>query len=56
VGWLRALSQGRTVRQLADHAGYSERMMYRLLAHLYGNMQVKNRIEALLKAQDQGLI
>jgi DNA-binding CsgD family transcriptional regulator len=41
---------------LADHAGYSERMMYRLLAHLYGNMQVKNRIEALLKAQDQGLI
>jgi DNA-binding NarL/FixJ family response regulator len=56
VDWLRGLSQGLTVRQLADRAGYSERMMYRLLGYLYGNMQVKNRIEALLKAHDQGLI
>lgn len=56
VGWLRGLSQGMTVRQLADRAGYSERMMYRLLAYVYENMRVKNRTEALLKAHDRGLI
>ena len=56
LDWLRGLSQGLTVRQLAERAGYSERMMYRLLGHLYGDMHVKNRIEALLKAQGQGLI
>lgn len=56
VNWLRGLSEGLTVRQLAERAGYSERMMYRLLSYLYGNLQVENRTQALMKAHDQGLI
>jgi DNA-binding NarL/FixJ family response regulator len=56
VNWLRGLSEGLTVRQLAERAGYSERMMYRQLSYLYGNLQVENRTQALMKAHDQGLI
>ena len=56
VDWLRGLARGLTVRELSERAGYSERMMYRLLGRLYGDMQVENRIGALLKAHDQGLI
>ncbi len=56
VEWLRGLSHGVTVRQLAERSGYSERMMYRLLGNLYGHLQVNGRTEALLKAHDQGLI
>jgi DNA-binding NarL/FixJ family response regulator len=56
VDWLRGLAQGLTVRQLAERAGYSERMMYRLLGYLYGHLRAKNRTDALMKAHDQGLI
>jgi DNA-binding NarL/FixJ family response regulator len=56
AGWLRGLSQGLTVRQLAERAGYSERTMYRLLGDLYGHLRAKNRTEALMRAHDQGLI
>jgi DNA-binding NarL/FixJ family response regulator len=56
VDWLRGLAQGLTVRQLAERAGYSERMMYRLLGELYETLQVKTRTEALIKAHDRGLI
>jgi DNA-binding NarL/FixJ family response regulator len=56
VDWLRGLSQGLTVRQLAERAGYSERTMYRLLRCMYGHLRAKTRTEALMKAHDQGLI
>jgi DNA-binding NarL/FixJ family response regulator len=54
LSWLRALAAGRTVAQLADQAGYSERAMFRLLRLLYQDMGVGGRVEALLRARDEG--
>jgi DNA-binding NarL/FixJ family response regulator len=54
LGWLRALAAGSTVAQLADQAGYSERAMFRLLRSLYRDMGVGGRVEALLRARDEG--
>jgi DNA-binding NarL/FixJ family response regulator len=56
IEWLRALSQGTTVSQLAETMGYSERAMYRLLRDLYQRMDVKTRTEAVLKASQSGWI
>jgi DNA-binding NarL/FixJ family response regulator len=52
--WLRALSQGKTVTQLAENVGYSERAMYRLLRSMYRSMHAANRTEAVLKASRAG--
>jgi DNA-binding NarL/FixJ family response regulator len=52
--WLRALSQGMTVAQLAENVGYSERAMYRLLRDMYRRMHAANRTEAVLKASRAG--
>ena len=52
--WLRQLAQGSSVADLAEHAGYSERMMFRLLHALYVKMQAPNRTVALLRARDEG--
>jgi DNA-binding NarL/FixJ family response regulator len=54
VQWLRELAVGTTVARLAEHAGYSERAMFRLLRDLYSRMQVKSRTEALLRARERG--
>jgi DNA-binding NarL/FixJ family response regulator len=54
IEWLRDLANGRTVAEIAERAGYSERAMFRLLRHLYGRMQVRNRTEALMRAQERG--
>jgi hypothetical protein len=54
VGWLRELSIGTTVGQLATGAGYSERMMFRRVRDLYTHMGVRTKMEALLMAQEQG--
>jgi DNA-binding NarL/FixJ family response regulator len=54
LSWLRALAAGSTVAQLADQAGYSERAMFRLLRSLYRDMGVGGRVEALLRARDEG--
>ncbi|MET8202403.1 DNA-binding response regulator [Micromonospora taraxaci] len=54
IGWLRALASGTTVSQLAVHAGYSERAMYRLLRDLYQDLGVGNRVEALILAHGRG--
>jgi DNA-binding NarL/FixJ family response regulator len=54
LSWLRALAAGSTVAQLADQAGYSERAMFRLLRSLYRDMGVGGRVEALMRAQEQG--
>jgi DNA-binding NarL/FixJ family response regulator len=52
--WLRQLAAGMTVAQLADRAGYSERAMFRLLQGLYRQLGVRTRIEAVIRAQQQG--
>jgi hypothetical protein len=51
---LRDLAQGRTVAQVADRSGYSERMMFRLLRDLYTELGVTNRTEAMLLARERG--
>jgi DNA-binding NarL/FixJ family response regulator len=52
--WLRELAAGTTVVQLATRVGYSERAMFRLLSDLYRRMNVRNRTEALIRAQEHG--
>lgn len=54
LSWLRTLAAGSTVAQLARQAGYSERAMFRLLRSLYRDMGVDGRVEALMRAQEQG--
>jgi DNA-binding NarL/FixJ family response regulator len=54
LSWLRQLAAGATVAQLADRVGYSERAMFRALQSLYKEMGVRTRIEALIRAQEQG--
>jgi DNA-binding NarL/FixJ family response regulator len=56
LGWLQALARGTTVAQLAATAGYSERMMFRLLRDLYAKIGAENRIGAVMRARDQGWI
>jgi DNA-binding NarL/FixJ family response regulator len=56
LDWLRQLAQGVTVRQLANNAGYSERMMFRILRSLYKRMKVGTRTEALFMARERGWI
>jgi DNA-binding NarL/FixJ family response regulator len=52
--WLRGLARGVTVGRLAAEAGYSERMMFRLLRDLYTRMGARNRTDALITAQHHG--
>jgi DNA-binding NarL/FixJ family response regulator len=54
INWLRQLAHGSSVADLAEHTGYSERMMFRRLRALYVKIQVPNRTEALIRARDQG--
>lgn len=52
--WLSQLSRGVKVNELAAQAGYSERMMFRLLRDLYAKLGTANRIDALMRARDAG--
>jgi DNA-binding NarL/FixJ family response regulator len=54
ISWIRQLTQGLTVARLASRAGYSERMMFRLLRDLYQRWGVANRTEAIIHARDNG--
>jgi DNA-binding NarL/FixJ family response regulator len=56
IGWLLRLAHGLSVATLAEQAGYSERMMFRLLRALYVKLQVANRTEALMRARDEGWV
>ncbi|MBM2623387.1 response regulator transcription factor [Actinoplanes sp. LDG1-06] len=56
VSWLEALAAGGTVAQLAERVGYSERAMFRLLQDVYRRMGAANRLQAIMKAQQQGLL
>ncbi len=52
ISWIRQLARGLTVARLAEGAGYSERMMFRLLRALYQRWGVANRTEAIIHARD----
>ncbi|GAB3967022.1 DNA-binding response regulator [Plantactinospora veratri] len=54
--WLRHLARGENVATVAARAGYSERMMFRLLRDLYTKIGAANRIEAMIKARDEGWV
>jgi DNA-binding NarL/FixJ family response regulator len=54
IRWLRELAGGTTVARLAEKVGYSERMMFRLLAELYARLGVESRTKALMRARDEG--
>jgi DNA-binding NarL/FixJ family response regulator len=56
IEWLRYLSKGVSIAELAQTIGYSERAMYRLLKDLYATIGVRNRTEALIKASQGGWI
>jgi DNA-binding NarL/FixJ family response regulator len=56
LSWLRDFAAGLTVSSVADKAGYSERELYRHLARLYTRLRVAGRTEALLWAQQAGLL
>lgn len=56
ISWIRLLAQGFTVARLAAHAGYSERMMFRVLRALYERWGVANRTEAIVHARGKGWI
>ena len=56
IEWLRQLADGRRVCDLAEQAGYSERMMFRRLNELYRRIGASSRTEALLLARTQGWI
>ncbi|GAB7040399.1 MULTISPECIES: response regulator transcription factor [Catenuloplanes] len=54
IDWLRRLTEGISVSRLADRAGYSERMMFRLLNQTYAKLGVDNRTKAIIAARDRG--
>ncbi len=53
IEWLQALATGLSVGRLAEQAGYSERMMFRLLRDLYGRLGAHSRTEALMLARER---
>lgn len=53
TGWLRDLANGVSVGRIAENAGYSERMMFRLLRDLYTRLGARNRTEALMLARQR---
>lgn len=56
IDWLQQLARGITVADLAERAGYSERMMFRLLRTLYAELHASHRTEALIRARDRGWV
>lgn len=56
IQWLRALSRGVRVADLAVGSGYSERAMYRELRKLWDRLGVANRPQGLARAARLGLL
>lgn len=55
-GWLQELASGTSVGRLAKQAGYSERMMFRILKDLYTRLGADSRTQALMQARASGWI
>ncbi len=53
---LRLLSAGKTSRQIADQLFVSKRTVDFHLQNLYAKLQVRNRVQALARAMQLGLI
>lgn len=53
ISWLRDLADGVSVGRIAEGAGYSERMMFRLLRDLYVRLGAASRTEALMLARER---
>jgi DNA-binding NarL/FixJ family response regulator len=53
IGWLRDLADGMSVGRIAEGAGYSERMMFRMLRDLYRRLGTASRTEALMLARER---
>lgn len=56
VDWLQRLAAGTSIVELAQHAGYSEREMYRRLRRMYCRLGVTDRQGALVRAARWGLL
>ena len=56
VRWLRALSRGLNVQQLAWREGWSQRSMYRRLSDVYRKLGVRTRGQALVRATELHLL
>jgi len=56
LDWLSALAAGVTVSEIARRAGYSERMMFRLLGDVYRKLGTTRRLDAIVLAKNRGLI
>ncbi len=54
--WLRSLADGMSVPELANRAGYSTRVMFRMLNRTYRKVGAKGRVGALVKSARAGLI
>jgi DNA-binding NarL/FixJ family response regulator len=54
--WLRELARSKTVADLADAVGYSEREMFRTLRDTYARIGVRNRTEAIVWATRHGVL
>jgi DNA-binding NarL/FixJ family response regulator len=53
LSWLRDLAAGMSVGRIAERAGYSERMMFRLLRAVYAKLGTRSRTEALMLARER---
>jgi DNA-binding NarL/FixJ family response regulator len=56
IAWLKALKEGRTIFEISETFGYSERTMYRYLHSTYVKLSVTNRMEAIARAAQLGLL
>ena len=56
IRWLRCLAEGMPVAHLALEEGYSVRSMYRRLARAYRRLGAPNRMQALVRAAEAGLL
>lgn len=54
--WLRSLADGMSVPELANRAGYSTRVMFRMLNRTYRKVGAKGRVGALVRSARAGLI
>lgn len=56
LDWLRSLADGMSVPELANQAGYSTRVMFRMLNRTYRKVGAKGRVGALVRSARAGLI
>ena len=53
---LRKLASGVSIHAVARELGYSDRSIYRAIRSLCRTLGVKNRVQAIRKAAEEGLL